>query len=72
MTATDPFTRRRVSAFVETFRARSGQLPSLRDFEEAGFARALVDSLVREKFLVQLYVTLTNGTVIKGYKVERA
>jgi hypothetical protein len=65
----DPFTQRRLTQFVEQFRTRSGQLPSLQDFEAAGIVRDLVERAVKAKVLEQFYVTLTNGTIVKGYKV---
>jgi hypothetical protein len=68
-TPLDPFTQRRLTQFVEQFRVRTGQLPSLQDFESAGIAREQVERAVKAKVLEQFYVTLTNGTVVKGFKV---
>jgi hypothetical protein len=68
MAKVDPFTLKRMARFVEEFR-KSGQLPTLKDFEAGGFARETIDTAVRAEQLVQLYVTLTNGTIVKGYKV---
>jgi hypothetical protein len=65
----DPFTARRLTRFVQDHRQRTGQLPTLKDFEEQGVDRKTVDQAVREKVLAQFYVTLTNGTVLKGYRV---
>ena len=64
----DPFTVRRLGRFIEEFRARTGQLPTVRDLGDGGFDEDLVDRAVRDEILEQLYVTLTNGTVLKGYK----
>lgn len=66
----DHFTQRRLEKFVEDFRSRSGQLPTLRDLGDAGFAEDLVDSALKHGILEQFYVTLTNGTVVKGYKLK--
>ena len=71
MSKTDPFTLRRLEKFIEDYRVRTGQLPTLQDFETGGFAKAVIDPLVRDELLVQLYVTLTNGTIVKGYKLNR-
>ena len=69
MAKLDPFTRRRLVAFIESFR-QGGQLPTLKDFEAAGIDRATVDAAVRDNAISQFYVTLTNGTIVKGYKVK--
>jgi len=65
----DPFTQKRLTRFIEEFRAKSGVLPTLQDLESAGFDRALVDAAVRQKVIEKFYVTLTSGTIVKGYKV---
>ena len=65
----DPFTRRRLLRFVEDFRSRSGQLPTLRDFEGNGFDEDRVKAAIREKVIEEFYVTLTNGTIVKGFKI---
>jgi hypothetical protein len=70
MGALDPFTARRLSRFVEDHRAKSGQLPTYADFEKAGFARELVKEAERAKLIEELYVTLTNGTVVKGFRLS--
>ena len=64
----DPFTVRRLERFIEEFRARTGQLPTVRDLSDGGFDEDFVDRAVRDGILEQLYVTLTNGTILKGYK----
>lgn len=68
-TSIDPFTQRRMIRFVQDFRARNGQLPTFRDFSDAGFAENLVKQAVRARLLEELFVTLTNGTIVKGIKV---
>jgi len=70
MAALDLFTQKRLTRFIEEFRRQSGALPTLQDFERAGLARETVDLAVRQKVLEQFYVTLTNGTIVKGYKVR--
>ena len=71
MAEIDSFTQRRLIKFVETHRAREGALPTLLDFEAAGFTKELVNQAVRKKLLEELYVTLTNGSVMKGFAVVR-
>jgi hypothetical protein len=71
MSRIDPFTERRLIRFVEEHRRKSGVLPTLQDFEAAGFPRTQIDQAVRQKVLEQLYVTLTSGTIVKGYKVAQ-
>lgn len=69
-TRLDPFTQKRLLKFIEDFRARSGVLPTLQDLAQAGFDRDCVDSAVRQALIEQFYVTLTSGTVVKGYKIK--
>lgn len=66
----DPFTRKRLEKFVTDFRADSGVLPTLRDLADAGFDKAKVDAAIRDGVISEFYVTLTNGTVVKGYKLH--
>lgn len=65
----DALTRQRVRRFVSDFRTRTGQLPTLKDFAAAGFDKKAVERCVRDKVLQEMYVTLTNGVIVKGYKV---
>ena len=69
MAKLDPFTARRLTRFVEEFRAKSGVLPTLQNLGENGFAKELVATACRDKVIEEFYVTLTNGTIMKGYKV---
>ena len=64
----DLFTRKRLVRFVEDHRAKSGQLPTFADLEKAGFDRSLVKEAERLKIIEEFYVTLTNGSVVKGFK----
>jgi hypothetical protein len=64
----DIFTRKRLVRFVADHRAKSGELPTFGDLEKAGFDRALVKDAVREKIIEEFYLTLTNGSVVKGFK----
>jgi hypothetical protein len=72
MARPDPFTLRRIHKLIEDHRAKTGVLPTLQDFEKGGIAREVIDAAVRAGELEQLYVTLTNGTIVKGYKVRLA
>jgi hypothetical protein len=67
----DPFTSKRITRFIEDFRRNSGALPTLKDFEAAGFARELIDTAVKKNIIELFYVTLTNGTIVKGYKIKQ-
>lgn len=67
MTEIDPFSRQRLIRFIGEHRRRTGQLPTLTDLEREGFTKTFVNLAVRKKILNELYVTLTNGTVMKGY-----
>ncbi len=69
MAALDPFTRKRLIRFIEDFRTRAGQLPTLRDLDEGGFDDETVKVAIKSKIIEQFYVTLTNGTIVKGYKL---
>lgn len=64
----DPFTARRLQKFVNEHRTRTGQLPTLADLTTGGFSQDVVDRAIKDKLLEQLYVTLTNGSVVKGFK----
>lgn len=66
----DPFTRKRLEKFITDFRDHSGVLPTLADLAAAGFEKAKVDSAMKDGIIVEFYVTLTNGTVVKGYKLH--
>lgn len=69
MGAIDPFTRRRLLKFIGDHRARTGGLPTLRALEEGGFSKDVIGSAVREKAIEMIYVTLTDGSVVKGFKI---
>jgi hypothetical protein len=66
----DPFTLKRIERFIEKHRSASGQLPSLQDFEKAGIDRDTVKAAERQGAIEEFYVTLTNGTILKGYKIR--
>ncbi len=68
----DPFTRKRLEKFITEFRAHAGVLPTLKDLADAGFEKSRVDDAIHDKVISEFYVTLTNGTVVKGYKLDEA
>jgi hypothetical protein len=70
MSRLDPFTRRRLLRFVEDFRARSGQLPTSNDLAKEGFDDTCIKAALKEKLIEEFYVTLTSGTIVKGYKLS--
>ena len=67
----DPFTEKRLLKFVADFRARSGTFPAFKDFEESGFTKEIVEDAVKGQLLEMLYVTLTNGSVVKTYRIRK-
>lgn len=70
MAKLDPFTSKRLVTFVADFRSKTGTAPTLKDLENAGFDSTLIDHAVRSKILDRLYVTLTNGTIVKTYVIS--
>jgi hypothetical protein len=64
----DDLTRRRLLKFVESYRKQTGQLPTLKEFEMAGFHKTIVEKSIKLKVLEQFYITLTSGTIVKVYK----
>lgn len=66
----DLFTRKRLERFVADFRKKSGVLPTLQDFDQAGFSDEAIKLALKEKVIEKFYVTLTNGTIMKGYKLS--
>jgi hypothetical protein len=66
----DTFTLQRIRKFVLDFRVRSGQLPTLSDIEKAGFPKTAVELAKKKKLIEELYVTLTNGSIVKGFKAK--
>ncbi|MGK5082507.1 hypothetical protein WDW37_04300 [Bdellovibrionota bacterium FG-1] len=69
MTQLDPFTSRRITRFIEDCRARQGQLPTLKDLREGGFPESTIDLALKARLIESFYVTLTNGNIVKGYKI---
>jgi hypothetical protein len=67
----DPFSTRRLQRFIPEFRLRTGQLPTKRDLEENGFESTQIDAAVRDGVIERLYVTLTNGTIVKGFTLTQ-
>jgi hypothetical protein len=66
----DAFTQRRLLKFIERYREKSGQLPMLSDFEKEGLDKSTVERAERSGLIEQFYVTLTDGSVRKGYKTK--
>lgn len=64
----DLFTQRRLLKFIDGFRGKQGELPTLRDLETEGFSKITVDLAIKIGLIERFYVTLTNGTVVKGFK----
>ncbi len=70
MSKLDPFTSRRIVKFIGDHRAKEGSLPTLRDLESAGFGKEVVDAAIKQELIEMFYVTLTNGSVVKGFKLK--
>ena len=66
--ALDKFTLTRLRKFASDFRHSQGQFPTQSDFEKAGFKKDGLRAAVKEKYLSEVYVNLTTGAVVKGYK----
>jgi hypothetical protein len=66
----DLFTGKRLLKFIENFRGAQGELPTLNDLEGQGFTKTIVDQAIKENLIEKFYVTLTNGTVVKGFKIK--
>ncbi len=64
----DLFSQRRLLKKIEDIRAETGQLPTLQDLDRAGFDREAVKAAIKLGLIEEFYVTLTNGSVVKGYK----
>jgi hypothetical protein len=70
VTKPDPFTLHRLCREAKRHRDAHATLPTLRDFEALGFPKDVVDAAVKAGHLVELYVPMTNGALVKGYKVR--
>jgi hypothetical protein len=70
MKKVDAFTLKRICKFIVDFRERTAQLPTLKDLDAGGFDAATVAAAESAKKIEKFYVTLTNGSVVKGYKVK--
>ncbi len=70
MSKIDPFTEKRLIRFVEKFRMQTGQLPTLKDLSEGGFSQTQVESALKMNLLEQFYVTLSNGSIVKTFKLR--
>ena len=64
----DPFTQRRLARWIDAFRASKGELPTRQELVSAGYTKDQIQAALKSKLLVELYVTLTNGTIVKVYK----
>jgi hypothetical protein len=71
MSKLDLFTEKRLKRWLEEFRKKTGQLPTLRDLSEGGFTAESVKLALKGQVLEEFYVTLSNGSVVKGYKLHQ-
>jgi hypothetical protein len=68
----DTFTQRRLIRAVENIRSETGQLPTLKDFEAQGFDKEAVKAALKLGLIEEFYVTLTSGSVVKGFKLKQS
>ncbi len=66
----DAFTIGRMKKFIKSFRETKAQLPTIKDFEAAGFSTDDLKSAEKQKTIESFYVTLTTGAVVKGFKIK--
>ena len=67
----DPFTQKRLLKWIERFRTETGELPTLAEFASVGFDKSAVEKAERLELIEQFYITLTDGSIRKGYKVKQ-
>ena len=65
----DQITKRRILNFIREFKTKTGELPTFRDLEEARFSDEIVKQAVKDGLIEELFVTLTSGTIVKGFRV---
>jgi hypothetical protein len=70
MAKLDPFTSRRLTRFIPEFREKTGQLPTLQDLVTGGFQTEQIDAALKDQLIEPFYVTLTSGTIMKGFKLK--
>jgi hypothetical protein len=66
----DPFSKRRLLKLIDNYRNQTGQLPVLKDLAQAGYDEAAVKEALKLGLIEEFYVTLTQGTIVKAYKVK--
>lgn len=66
----DAFTLKRLEKFVLEHRQKTGALATIQDITKVGFSENDITFAKKKKILEELYVTLTNGVIVKGYKVK--
>jgi len=66
----DTFTKNRIKKVISDHRKSYGQLPTLKDLKNQGFAKKEIEVGIKEMWLEQLYVNLTSGAVVKVIKVK--
>lgn len=65
----DVFTQRRIKKVILDHRKKYAEWPTLKDLEKSGFSKTEIELGVKEKWIVQLYVNMTSGAVVKVFKV---
>lgn len=70
MTKIDNFTQQRIRRAVQSFRTKTGQLPTLKNLKDEGFDDDTIKLALKAKIIEEFYVTLSNGSIVKGYKLS--
>ena len=66
----DQFTGRRILKFITDFKIKTGELPTYQNLEENGFDTDTIKQAIKDELIEELFVTLTNGTIVKGFRVR--
>lgn len=63
----DILTERRIAKFINDHRTKTGELPTLQDFERQGISEEILKAAVKAGLIEKRYITLTNGAIMKSY-----
>ena len=67
----DPFTIKRLTSFIETFKAKNGRDASAKEVEQQGFSKELLKKLVQKGLLKKHQVTTQSGSTENRYKLAK-
>ena len=66
----DLFSLKRLQKLVAEHRGKTGQLATFKDLQAAGFSNEDVSEAIKKDLIEEFYVTLTNGTIVKAFKIK--